>query len=104
MDTNKTNREHISALGDGELPDTETELAFAALHSADGIQAWDTYHRIGDALRAVPAPELSEGFSARLAERLAAEPAYTRRRAGVAPEVDEATEAELPAIAAASLP
>jgi sigma-E factor negative regulatory protein RseA len=79
MDTNKKNREHISALGDGELPETEVELAFAALHSADGKQAWMAYHHIGDALRAAAAPDLSEGFNARLAARLSDEPAYAKR-------------------------
>jgi sigma-E factor negative regulatory protein RseA len=79
MDTNKKNREHISALGDGELPETEIELAFAALHSVDGKQAWVTYHHIGDALRAQASPDLSEGFTARLAARLAQEPAYGQR-------------------------
>lgn len=79
MDTNKKNREHISALGDGELPETEVELAFAALHSVDGKQAWTTYHHIGDALRAAATPDLSEGFAARLAARLADEPTYGKR-------------------------
>jgi sigma-E factor negative regulatory protein RseA len=79
MDANKKNREHISALGDGELPETEVELAFAALHSSDGKQAWITYHHIGDALRAAASPDLSEGFNARLAARLADEPSYGKR-------------------------
>jgi sigma-E factor negative regulatory protein RseA len=79
MDANKKNREHISALGDGELPETEVELAFAALHSSDGKQAWITYHHIGDALRAAASPDLSEGFTARLAARLADEPSYGKR-------------------------
>lgn len=79
MDTHKKIREHISALSDGELPAADLELAFAALQSADGQHAWDTYFRIGDELRAQATPGLSEGFTARLAERLAAEPAHTRR-------------------------
>jgi sigma-E factor negative regulatory protein RseA len=79
MDTNKKNREHISALGDGELPETEVELAFAALHSVDGKQAWFTYHHIGDALRAAAAPDLSDRFHAALAARLAQEPSYGKR-------------------------
>ena len=79
MDTNKKNREHISALGDGELPETEVELAFAALHSVDGKQAWIINHHIGDALRAAATPDLSEGFNARLAARLADEPGYGTR-------------------------
>ena len=81
MDTHKKIREHISALSDGELPAADLELAFAALQAADGQHAWDTYFRIGDELRAQATPGLSEGFAARLAERLAAEPAHTRRLA-----------------------
>lgn len=79
MDTQKKIREHISALSDGELAASDLELAFAALRAADGQQAWGTYHRIGDALRAQAAPDLSDGFSERLAARLAAEPAHGRR-------------------------
>ena len=79
MDTHKKIREHISALGDGELSATDLELAFAALESADGKQAWNTYHHIGDVLRAQATPALSDGFAARLAERLAAEAAPVRR-------------------------
>lgn len=74
MDTHKKIREHISALSDGELPASDLELAFAALQSADGQAAWNTYFRIGDELRAQATPALSDGFSASLAARLAAEP------------------------------
>ena len=79
MDTDKKIREHISALSDGELPASDLELAFAALQGADGQHAWNTYFRIGDELRAQATPELSDGFSARLAGRLAAEPGHARR-------------------------
>lgn len=79
MDTHKKIREHISALGDGELAASDLELAFAALRTADGEQAWSTYHRIGDVLRAEATPELSDQFSERLAARLAAEPSHPRR-------------------------
>lgn len=79
MDTHKKIREHISALSDGELPASDLELAFAALQSADGQHTWNTYFRIGDALRAQATPELSDGFAERLAERLAAEPAPAKR-------------------------
>ena len=80
MDTHKKIREHISALGDGELPASELELAFAALRGTDGEQAWITYHRIGDVLRSQVTPELSDGFGDRLAARLAGEPAHGRRQ------------------------
>jgi sigma-E factor negative regulatory protein RseA len=83
MDTHKKMREHISALSDGELATTDVELALAALQGADGEQAWNTYHRIGDVLRGQASPELSDGFSARLAARLAAEPAPAKRIATI---------------------
>jgi len=85
MDTNKKNREYISALMDGETPDPDMELAMAALGGPDGQQAWDIYHHIGDVLRAEAARDLSPGFASRLAERLAAEPLPTKRTA-TAPE------------------
>lgn len=88
MDTNKKNREYISALMDGEIPDADLELAMAALDGPDGERAWDTFHHIGDLLRAgdggAPTPELSPGFSARLAARLAQEPLPGKRAAGAA--------------------
>ncbi|MDO8438705.1 MAG: sigma-E factor negative regulatory protein [Telluria sp.] len=84
METHKKIREHISALSDGELSKDDQELAFAALQSADGQQAWNVYHRIGDVLRAQATPELSDNFGARLAARLAAEPAPGKRVARTA--------------------
>jgi sigma-E factor negative regulatory protein RseA len=99
MDTNKKIREHISALADGELPTSDIELAFAALHTADGQQAWEVYHRIGGLLRGEASPELSAGFSEQLADRLANEPLPARRR------TEALGEAELkPAVAAAPRP
>jgi sigma-E factor negative regulatory protein RseA len=74
MDTHKKDRAHISALCDGELPCTDAELAMAALRTGDGQQAWEAYFQIGDALRAAATPALSQGFAARLAARLDAEP------------------------------
>ena len=79
MDAQKKIREHISALGDGELASSDLELAAAALGTPDGELAWISYHRIGDVLRAQAAPEFSPGFDARLRERLAAEPPPLRR-------------------------
>jgi sigma-E factor negative regulatory protein RseA len=93
MDTHKKIREHISALSDGELSASDLELAFAALRAADGEQAWNTYHRIGDVLRAQATPELSDGFNERLAARLAAEPGPARRTAtAAAPAVPAAVQ------------
>jgi sigma-E factor negative regulatory protein RseA len=84
MDTNKKNREYISALMDGEIPETDLELAMAALGGPDGKQAWDSYHHIGDILRAEGSAELSAGFTERLAARLAAEPMPSKRSATAA--------------------
>lgn len=81
MDAHKKIREHISALGDGELATSDLELAAAALRTADGEQAWIAYHRIGDVLRGQAAPEFSPGFNERLAARLAGEAAPVRRAA-----------------------
>ncbi|WP_036168395.1 sigma-E factor negative regulatory protein [Massilia sp. 9096] len=81
MHANKKNREFISALSDGELPDIDRELAMAALESPDGHAAWANYHHIGDILRAEPTPELSPGFAERLAARLADEPMPGKRPA-----------------------
>ena len=86
MDTHKKIREHISALSDGALSASDLELAFAALQTADGKQAWNTYHRIGDVLRAQASPELSCAFEQKLAERLAGEPAPLKRTARAADE------------------
>ena len=79
MDTHKKIREHISSLSDGELSAADLELAFAALQSADGQQTWNTYHHIGDVLRAQATPDLSRGFAERLAARLDIEPPPVRR-------------------------
>jgi sigma-E factor negative regulatory protein RseA len=79
MDTNKKNRERISALTDDALPKDDHELACAALRTADGRAAWEVYHLIGDVLRTGASADLSPGFAARLASRLAAEPLHPRR-------------------------
>ena len=98
MDTQNKIREHISALSDGALAASDLELAFAALRMADGEQAWNTYHRIGDVLRAYASPDLSADFNLRLSARLAAEPAY-KLRAGPA-----SSHAEKGAVAAVADP
>jgi len=81
MDTQNKILEHISALSDGELAASDLELAFAALRVPDGERAWNTYHRIGDVLRAQASPDLSGEFNLRLSASLAAEPAYKLRAA-----------------------
>ena len=76
MDTYPGLHEHISALADGELAASELELAFAALDTDAGRQAWHAYRLIGEVLRAgQDASVLSAGFDAGLAGRLAAEAA-----------------------------
>ena len=79
MDTLKRLHENISALADGELADSERELAFAALDSEEGRAAWRAYHLIGDVLRAQADPglDLSPAAAATLAVRLAEEPALS---------------------------
>lgn len=74
MSTQKQLLEYISALADGELAASEIELAFAALDTADGRAAWNAYHRIGHTLRSDRCGfELSDGFAANLAARMANE-------------------------------
>jgi sigma-E factor negative regulatory protein RseA len=90
MDTTKKNRELISALMDGALPEGDLELALAALGTPAGERSWIVWHRIGDALRAEPAPDLSPGFGERLAAQLAAEPLPGRRAAAAVEPADPA--------------
>ena len=76
MDTHTRLHETISALADGELAASELELAFAALDTDEGRQAWDAYRLIGDVLRSEQCGHaLSAQFDARLTSRLAAEAA-----------------------------
>jgi sigma-E factor negative regulatory protein RseA len=76
MNTTNLVQERISVLADGETSDEQLDIALAELRSEDGKATWALYHQIGDLLRsdemAVP---LSNGFSAAMAARLAAEPA-----------------------------
>lgn len=68
-------REHISALLDGEADPDGLRAVIAQLREGEGRQAWDLYHQIGDAIRsAEPGPAMRADFSARFAERFAAEP------------------------------
>ncbi|MYN45357.1 transcriptional regulator [Pseudoduganella sp. FT93W] len=78
MDIQRRMREHLSALADGELDESERELALAALATAEGQQHWRAYHLVRDTLQADAAAAAlpSPAFQARLAQRLAAEPAH----------------------------
>jgi sigma-E factor negative regulatory protein RseA len=92
METHKKIREHISALSDGELSAVDLELALAALQSADGQLAWNSYVRIGDELRARATPVLSDSFDAVLAARLDAEAPPLRRAAPADAAADAAAD------------
>src|SRR3954452_19740887 len=66
-------KEQISALMDGELEGHAADQAIAALRAGgEELETWRLYHLIGDGMR--DTRELSAGFTARFAERLAAEP------------------------------
>jgi sigma-E factor negative regulatory protein RseA len=76
MNTKDITQEQISALADGELSNAYVDMALAALRQADGRDAWDVYHQIGDIMRSDDmALTMSADFSARMAARLDAEPA-----------------------------
>jgi sigma-E factor negative regulatory protein RseA len=79
-------KDRISALMDGELDDrSASELIGNLAHGSENADAWREYHVIRDALRGT-AP-LSEGFSARVAWKLADQPtvlAPQRARPGLA--------------------
>ncbi len=63
----------ISALIDGELPDEEAGRALDALRGDEAARdGWRRYHLIGDLMR--DAHMLSDGFSARVAEKIEQEP------------------------------
>ena len=70
--------EKISELMDGELEGRAAAAALEALGreaaagGGDALEAWRTYHVVGDTLRDTPA--LSADFAARVAARLAQEP------------------------------
>jgi sigma-E factor negative regulatory protein RseA len=67
-------KDRISALMDGELDDKSAAQLIDALgRDGDALHAWRTYHLISDAMR--DSRVLSDGFTARLAARLMAEPA-----------------------------
>jgi len=81
-------KDRISALMDGELDDkSASELIGSLAHGSEHADAWREYHVIRDAMRGT-AP-LSEGFSARVAWKLADQPtvlAPRRSRPGLAPD------------------
>jgi sigma-E factor negative regulatory protein RseA len=64
--------EEISQLMDGELDAHSADGVCAGLRESHCVATWVCYHVIGDALRGSAEP--TPGFSARFAQRLAAEP------------------------------
>jgi sigma-E factor negative regulatory protein RseA len=66
------NREHISALMDGEVEDVKFVAACAAMKDDSAFECWATYHLIGDALRQECFAQ--PGFAQRFSAALAAEP------------------------------
>ena len=73
-------KDRLSALMDGELDDRSAAEVIQALgRDREAVETWGTYQLISDALR--EGRLLSEGFSARVAERLAAEPTVLAPRA-----------------------
>ena len=72
-------KDTISAFMDGELDDRAAGEVIDALgRDAQALEAWRTYHLIGDALR--DSRLLSAGFAARVARALDAEPALLAPR------------------------
>jgi len=66
-------RDQISQLMDGELDDRSAAAAIKACgQGGDALETWRTYHLISDAMR--DSRVLSAGFSARVMQRLEAEP------------------------------
>lgn len=66
-------KENISALMDGELDERASMEALQAMRGeGEPLDTWRAYHLIGDAMRDTRL--LSAGFTARVVERLAAEP------------------------------
>jgi sigma-E factor negative regulatory protein RseA len=83
-------KDRISALMDGELDDRSAAEVIEALgRDREALLVWRSYHVISDAMR--ESRVLSEGFSARLTERLAAEPTVLapRRAALAGPQAEK---------------
>ena len=79
-------KEKISTLMDGELDERSARVQIDALgNDREALETWRHYHLISDAMR--DSVLLSEGFAARLSERLAAEPTVIAPQAlsGAAP-------------------
>ena len=77
MMANELNHQEISMFADNDLATLQVDALSHALRQPELQASWGIYHQIGDILRsdemAIP---FSAGFSARMAARLDAEPAY----------------------------
>jgi sigma-E factor negative regulatory protein RseA len=79
-------RQHVSALVDGEIDSALIHPTLAALETSGGLKAvWERYHLIGAAMRSEPVRKEYCTIAALVSERVAAEPvplrtASTRRR------------------------
>jgi sigma-E factor negative regulatory protein RseA len=73
-------KDRISELMDGELDDKSAAQAIDAVGRDRGaLETWRTYHLISDAMR--DSRVLSDGFTARVTQRLATEPTVLAPRA-----------------------
>jgi sigma-E factor negative regulatory protein RseA len=73
-------KDRLSALMDGELDDRSAAEVIEALgRNREAVETWRIYQLVSDAMR--QSQVLSEGFTARVAGRLAAEPAVLAPRA-----------------------
>ena len=90
----QTQREQLSALADGQLPDEEWASALDFAATDEGRETWQLYQLVGDVLRS---PELARqthddgAFLARLRQGLAQEPLH-----GVPPPVASTSVAPAP--------
>ena len=72
-------KDRLSELMDGELDDkSAAELLQTLASDRDAVEAWRTYQLISDAMR--QGRVLSDGFTARVSARLAAEPTLVASR------------------------
>jgi sigma-E factor negative regulatory protein RseA len=107
MNTNTSMQARISAFVDGESSPTEIEAVLRELQTPAGRLAWDDYHRIGELARSKDmAVSMSDGFAARMAARLEAEPtvlAPAAAKRATAPAVTPARRYAAPAMAAVAM-
>jgi sigma-E factor negative regulatory protein RseA len=86
----QTQREQLSALADGQLPDEEWTSALHFSATDEGRETWQLYQLVGDVLRS---PELARqthddgAFLARLRQGLAQEPLHGQPPVAAAPVV-----------------